>query len=49
MPRFLRIARVVLGVTAGCVLAGAAAGVFVALTLDLILDGPRGMFFDGES
>ncbi|HKV52004.1 MAG TPA: hypothetical protein VJO52_12485 [Gemmatimonadaceae bacterium] len=49
MPRFLRIARVILGVTAGCVLAGAAAGVFVALMLDLILAGPRGMFFDGET
>lgn len=48
MSRFFRIARVVLVVTLGCVVAGAAAGVFVTLVLDLFYMGSRGILNDGD-
>ncbi|HEX6807941.1 MAG TPA: hypothetical protein VF118_08150 [Gemmatimonadaceae bacterium] len=46
MSRSFRLAQVVLGITAACVAAGAAAGVFFAMGVALIIDGPRGLFTD---
>lgn len=48
MSRSFRLARVVLGVTAACIAAGAAAGVLCGIGIVLIIDGPRGLFSDAE-
>ncbi len=46
MSRPFRLAQVVLGVTAACVVAGAAAGILCVTGIVLIIDGPRGLFMD---
>ncbi|HKT09323.1 MAG TPA: hypothetical protein VJR24_15595 [Gemmatimonadaceae bacterium] len=43
MSRSFRLARVILGVTAACVAAGAAAGILCAVGIAVIIDGPRGL------
>lgn len=48
MHRSVRIARVVVGVTAGCIAAGAAAGLLCAVGLAIVLDGPPGVFSDAN-
>lgn len=46
VPSF-RLTKVVLGVTAACVAAGAAAGVLCGIPLSLVFDGPRGLLDGG--
>ena len=46
MSRSFRLARVVLGVTAACVAAGAAAGILCAMGILFLIDGLRGLFSD---
>lgn len=45
MARFLRKARVVIGITVACIAAGATAGILCALVLAPLLGGPGGLSY----